>query len=819
MKRQLVCVLHMGLLLCAQGVDGQPLFEWAPILSPSPSGRGTAVSDFTNDGWLDLVLSLRSERPALLESDEGKQFVEVRRVIDDPDHPPLYGHRAGGGSITADFDNDGDLDLYIPVGSFTGPGITNRLLRNDAGTFTDVTFEIGLVDVQSTDNAIWLDFDRDGHLDLYTGNLDCDDVDRGKGNILYRNTGDGHFVDWTEQAGVHFNAETGCGRGTNGGMAAGDFNDDGWPDLYVGAFNSENRLFFGDGGGGFVDATTHAIADPGQAFGLAVGDIDNDGDLDLLQASGGSGHGRQRSFLLLNTGGGSFIDITSSAGLERLTSGDVLTAGFADIDNDADLDLVTISPSGLFLNDGSGIFVDHSEGSGLLGDNVSSFLDYDEDGFQDLVIGFDGSGSLLLHNHGNAHHWLRIELVGTQSNRSAIGARVYATTGSLRQMRELLGGRGFEQDELVVHFGLGTADVIDALEIRWPSGQIDSLFDISADQKIRIIEGQGVAVPATRPEWLLRPLAQPVGEGRFPIEVRPALYEPDARIVAVTANLRDLGGDVIELTDQGDGTFRAEVPYTARERRRYHLQVDIHQTTSIGPIWMGLVDNVDVVPFEALSVYRDGLANGFTAGGNVTLTDVSGTDVHSGTRSATAQVAGRWSLSLESPDFNAFGYKSLQLAIRLANVTGSLPRLSLKLVGGIRSVDLFDYVDVTKSDWQVVDVPMEVFGGFQPGITGISFSGAFAGDVFLDDITFTSPLSHVAPTAVAEVRALGLPQSFALSQNYPNPFNPETTIRFDLPTSGDAELSLFNLSGQRVATLISGLREAGSYTLHWDGRD
>jgi hypothetical protein len=140
-----------------------------------------------------------------------------------------------------------------------------------------VTQEAGLIDAHATDNAVWLDYDRDGHLDLYTGNLGT----TATRNLLYRNQGDQTFVDVTQEAGLDIVMHDENG-GSNGGMAAGDFNDDGWPDLYIGVFSDRNRLLLNDTQGGFTDVTSGEIADPGEAFGTAVGDYNNDGNLDIF---------------------------------------------------------------------------------------------------------------------------------------------------------------------------------------------------------------------------------------------------------------------------------------------------------------------------------------------------------------------------------------------------------------------------------------------------------------------------------------------------------------------------------------------------------
>ena len=262
--------------------------------------------------------------------------------------------RRGNGSIFGDYDNDGDLDLFVTNGAFSGQSYArNTLLRNDRGQFRDVTLAAGLTDVFPTDNAIWLDYDRDGFIDLYTGNLACDADDPTVINKLHRNNGDGTFLDVTEEAGLGMQfggfIEGSCRGGSNGGMAAGDFDDDGWPDLYLAVFAGRNRLFLNDGQGGFRDATTEEIAHPGEAFGIAVADFDNSGTLDIFLAAGGSNR-IEKSVLWSNVGGGNFLDVTEGVGLKALAAGNTQATGWADIDNDGDVELTTAGPPLIFAN-------------------------------------------------------------------------------------------------------------------------------------------------------------------------------------------------------------------------------------------------------------------------------------------------------------------------------------------------------------------------------------------------------------------------------------------------------------------------------------
>lgn len=599
-------------LVCAAPSAGQTYFSEVTrqaIPATAPSSRSMAWGDYDNDGWLDLFVA--QDRPpagspprvALLHNNgrgafdgvPGLPFVQV-------DQNP------GGGAGFADLDNDGDLDLFLPLGAYNwawrGP---NRLLRNDQGVYRDVTGQSGLTDVLPTDNALWLDYDRDGYVDLYTGNLGADLDSAGVGNRLYRNRGDGTFTDVTAQVGPDVPLHRIVG-GSNGGMTAADLNDDGWPDLYVGVYGDRNRLFLSDGQGRFRDATTAAISDSGDAFGLAVGDINNDGRIDLFQPAGG-GTNPGHSPLLLNLGGGEFVDVAGSAGLSDLGSIPINDAVFADIDNDGDLDLVIANPPRLYLNNGDATFVDASSHFGVAGapwgKRTLCVGDYDADGCLDVAYGMDVAGlgrfGGLYRNNGNANHWLRVELVGTRSNRSAIGARLSAVSGDLTQTRQILGGRGYEQDELVAHFGLGDRVRVDRLEVRWPSGKVEVLTDLPVDQQIRVIEGQGRYHRVQRAAWMPAVLAATVVVGA-PASLRGALrpprFEEDSRITSVVADLSALGGAAaMPLVDQGDGTYglAAALPAQATSGTR-SWSVLVEQTTSLGPWWSRVSRSAVVLP-------------------------------------------------------------------------------------------------------------------------------------------------------------------------------------------------------------------------------
>ncbi len=823
-------VFFLGLLLASPAV-AQSIFTEVTVeagILPVRGSRAALLGDYDHDGWPDLFRPWRLNGQVTLYHNEGNgQFTDHTAMAVQDEMTSRF---KGGGSIFGDYDNDGDLDLFIPVGAFLSDQAgQNILLRNDQGVFHDVALEAGLIDSLPTDNALWFDYDRDGYLDLYLGNP-CGTPEQSVTNLLYRNRGDGSFEDMTEQAGLRLQLGSteeagGCGGGSNGGMAAGDFNGDGWPDLYLAVFRAPNRLFLNDGQGHFRDATTKEIADPGEAFGVAVGDIDNDGDLDIFQTGGGNDDLNlpYRSPLLLNLGQGQFLDVTEGVGLGGMVGQNILIGTLGDIDNDGDLDLITGSPHFLYLNNGDGTFVDQTAQSGIITANVVApfgFGDYDLDGFLDAW-----DGVRLYHNNGNGNHYLRVELVGVKSNRSGIGARVLATAGDLHQMREVLGGYGYNQDELVAHFGLGQRTQVDRLEIRWPSGQVDVLTDIPAGQKIRVFEGRE-GYDMVHP---IRATVDTLVAGSattLKATVWPALFEKGAQITQVAADLSSLGGPAaMPLAEAGAGTYRLEYPLVVGAQNELKdILITIDQTTSLGPYWTHLSRQVVVVPAGDLTVFGEAIAQGWQAEGNSRLKrmDLSETAVvHQGRLAgafAGEAASSPWRVTFKPlAPAGLVGYTALRFAFHPGAAALSDQSEFRVRLSPANSVDLLARVDMGRKQWQVVEIPLGEFG-IKNQLEAISFSGNFAGTFYLDDISLLS-VTRSPVTVVAEDRTTALPQAFSLSQNFPNPFNSQTLIRFALPASGEVELAVYNLAGQRVVRLAEGARAAGAYTVRWDGRD
>jgi hypothetical protein len=427
---------------------------------------GAAWGDYDGDGYLDIYQAIgHGGAPSLLYRNNG-------------DETFTYTPGAGVGSndasqsaVWADYDNDGDLDLYQVN---TGP---NRLYRNEGnGTFVERTGIDMPNPSQGSQSASWGDYDSDGFVDLFVANYSST-------NNLYRNNGDGTFSDEALNAQVDY-------VGTSLSGAWGDYNGDGHLDLLL-SRDSGVILYRNNGAGAFSNETaTAAIASP--SVSAAWGDYDRDGDLDLFLANN-SGSDK----LFANNGDGTFSDATGTAQVGDTGSAHV--GSWADFDNDGDLDLYVTKINGAlalhYINDGNGVFAEAGATLGTgSGRNTRGHAwgDFDNDGDLDLFVGVTGasSPSHLFKNFSNiSNHWLHVRLVGTQSNRSGIGATVRATTGGQARRRDVEGGSGpWSHSSLPVEFGLGAATSVDQLTIEWPSGIVQTLSNVAVDQMLTITE-------------------------------------------------------------------------------------------------------------------------------------------------------------------------------------------------------------------------------------------------------------------------------------------------------------------------------------------
>jgi hypothetical protein len=583
-----------------------------------------------------------------------------------------------------------------------------------------------------------------------------------------------------------------------------------------------------DGAGGFTNASTAELADEGQALGAAVGDIDNDGNLDLFQAAGGGGEGSFRSLLLLNLGDGQFLDVLESAGLDALANASPATAVFLDVDNDADLDLLIGFPLSLFLNDGRGLF---TQATKRLGTTLSvthmAVADFDRDGFLDVA-----RPSQFLRNLGNANHWLQVDPVGVASNRCGIGTRLVVRSGDLRQVREIAGGNGWEQAEMIAHFGLGGRDRVDSLIVSWPSGQVDRFTDLAVDERIRVVEGRDTYGPAPPTVWAIdAPDAVTDGQAfAARISARVGLFEPEAAVVEAVADFGELGGGRVPLVAVGDDVFELthELSVVATGGHK-EVRVFIDQETSLGRRRTVLGHDVEVWPrtwpMADLPIYGDAGPSGRweVVSGDVTITEPEG-DAAEGARLARLELRSqrfKAAYVLDEPA-DVGGYQALGFASRPRGAATSIPFGVLYLTLNDEGAKALPLVGTHVSlgdttEWRRTSVPLSRFWLDGP-LTSIQIGGEVTGILEIDDLRL---LPGRAPTitAVVESGDETVPESFTLSQNVPNPFNPHTTIRYQLPSAGEVELAVYNLAAQKVTTLALGLRDAGSYAIRWDGRD
>jgi hypothetical protein len=439
--------------------------------------------DFSNDGFLDLFVCSFDGTNLFYHNNGNGTFTKINQgnPVQDLDYHT--------GTAGADFDNDGNLDLLVAAGIDSPGGSTLELYRNNGnGSFSPsggeaVTNKLGFF------NAVtWADYDNDGFVDFFV----TDDGDSGNGGghgALFHNNGDGTFQEVTSSAAAN---DVSLG---NGALWA-DYDNDGFMDLLVINLlnSSHNLLYHNNRDGTFTKILTNVIATDSWSSGAecgAWGDYDNDGLLDLYVTDDYTAGG-QRNRLYHNNGNGSFTAVAQPPS----PSGSYLRGvAWGDYDNDGYLDLFMASSSGpcaLYHNNGNGTFSRILTGEMVENTNAycCAWVDYDNDGFLDLFV--TSPTNALYHNNGNSNAWLEVKLVGTVANRSAIGAhvRVHATIGGkpFWQLREINTGGGWNSSPLVAHFGLGNATNVDTLRIEWPSGTVQEIPNVAARQILTITE-------------------------------------------------------------------------------------------------------------------------------------------------------------------------------------------------------------------------------------------------------------------------------------------------------------------------------------------
>jgi hypothetical protein len=511
---------------------------------PETLGSGCAVLDYDNDGWQDILLinsmnwpghaGARSY-PALYHNNKNGTFTDVTKEAG------LAIEMYGLGCAVADYDNDGFDDIYITcLGA-------NHLFRNlGNGKFQDVTAKAGVGEPGFSTSAVWFDYDKDGKLDLFVCNYVDWSIDKdlfctldgknksyctpesykGQSSTLYRNRGDGTFENVTERAGLHDPTSKSLG------VVTIDYDNDGWPDLFVANDTQPNKLYRNNGNGTFTDnAMTAGVAfsEAGVAragMGVDAADYDASGRQSLVIGN----FSNEMMALYHNEGTGLFIDEapTSTIGRASLLT---LTFGcfFFDYDLDGLPDIFAANghvsddinkvqqkvryaePPHLFRNLGKKKFEEVTANLGRAVQQAmvargAAYGDFDNDGDLDLVITTNnGKARLLRNDGGNQNNLLRIKIVGTASNRDGIGAKVTVKLPNQTKLWSMVksGSSYCSQSELPLTFGLGKADKVSSIEVIWPSGRVDVAPEVNANQFLTFQEGKGII--AAQPIVFARP--------------------------------------------------------------------------------------------------------------------------------------------------------------------------------------------------------------------------------------------------------------------------------------------------------------------------
>jgi hypothetical protein len=477
---------------------------------------GAAWFDFNNDDWPDLFLANGKTQPnALFRNNGDGTFTDVAVSAG------VANGQGNSGVLAADIDNDGFEDLFLTGdGGVFGEGMQSpaKLYVNRGdGTFDDVTEASGIVPPETALMATFGDIDNDGFLDLFitaSGSVRTREQHASK---LFHNNGDRTFTDITAEAGL---------TSERGACAAQflDFDTDGRLDLLVGNCNdiflrpTPIELFHNNADGTFTDVAEQVgLSSSGYWMGFGLADYDNDGDVDLFVTNTGASLPIPFWHALYdNSNGGTFSDVGTQAGITSPEFGWGVVC--PDLDNDGYADIFFAgsephfgvigsgrgNPGVLLLNDHQGGFYDASGTMPVdLAEHYSSGVahcDYDRDGFADIVVVIDehdgdGGRPVLLHNVGNDNHWLTLRLRGTESNRSAVGARITVTTIQGTQVREIYAGSSFLcTDSKWPTFGLGPNESVEQITIRWPLGRVEQFGSAQADQLLTLVEGQGQMV-------------------------------------------------------------------------------------------------------------------------------------------------------------------------------------------------------------------------------------------------------------------------------------------------------------------------------------
>ncbi len=768
MKLKIFSLVFISSLLFSQVAQFEKV-TLEPITNDGGDSRAVNWIDYDSDGDLDLMITNgpRSGQNNFLYSNNGDgTFTKVTGL------DAVNDGLASDGSSWGDYDNDGRPDLF--VGNWWNQ---TNLLYNGSGELKLQSNSIVTSDRSYSETGSWGDYNNDGFLDLYVTNSGG----TSKVNFLFENNGDGRFTKITESAHV-------TDAFTSRNIDWIDYDGDGDLDIFVtNEGNEANNLYRNNGDQGFEKISDHTLVNSNkQSFGSSWGDYDNDGLLDLFI----SNWQNQNNQLYKNLGNGNYEEVTSGIVVED--GGYSVGSAWGDVDNDGDLDLFVANAfSGnsqtlnlLYINNGNGTFKkDTSEISKEPGWTYgTAFGDYNNDGYLDIALGkcFNANeNNAIYRNKGGDNNWLKINLEGSVSNRSAIGTliKLYDNSGNIKT-RRVSGQSGYCGQNLQQHFGLSNLMVVDSIVAYWPSGDVGRLVNTPVNQTLNIKETKltGYLMPNFKADTL-------TGGTSLSVQFTDLTVVDDASPVSSW-----------QWDFNNDGTVDSE------ERNPLYIftsdtltQFSVKLTVSNGT--------------EQKSFIRE---NYITMTG--LLPDIQFNDGRI--------VLGTYTSDLQRVDTSFFVYNngtasdSITIIIdyrRLAETDAFIVEPLSFRVDPSDSVEVFLTLlpELVTPKSSLYSINLDIYSDFY-------------GEEFLKQIR--ASFRVVVATSVDDIKNPAT--EFSLSQNYPNPFNPTTTIEYSIPKSLNPQngyqyvtLKIYDTLGREVATLINDAQTTGNYSAQWDASD
>ncbi len=801
-------------------------------------GVGVSFCDFNNDGLDDLTFSSQNGQKISIFRNDGNGFTDITFELE------IDESSESKGVLWADYDNDGDKDLFISTHL-----TSNRLYRNDGDyTFVDVTESAGISTQPWFSVAgSWADYNNDGWLDLYVINYSDEGGTPKSPNWLYENQGDGTFLDVAAAAGVNDSLKHPLA------VAFFDYNNDGWQDLYVANDKYEgNDLFKNNGDGTFTDVSEASGANViMHCMGIAIGDYDNNNYLDLYVTNIEDGNG-----LLRNNGDGTFTDMTEP--LEMAVNRICWGTNFFDFDNDADLDLYVCTSGGvpdnynvLFENNGDATFT-RTTGNGLAEETSVSFSsaigDFNDDGFCDIAVGNWTPFSLWQNNApgstagAGSNNWVKLELEGTSSNRDGVGSLIEIWRDGEKFIRSTHCGFSFmaqSSDEQTI--GIGATMVIDSIIVRWPSGIVDVFEEVYRNQKLKIVEGQplqqNVISKTLTAGWNL------VGLPYIPLNLHYQSIFPNA----LDNSLFKYNGGytAAELMETCKGYWLKNSQTESIVISGQPIEDCIISLSQGWNMISGISQNIALVDVgDPGNIIVPGSLYGYEDGYMESDTIVSGngywinslTDGEITLDISTKNQQSPHNLKLDMSQFPALeitdaagGNQTLYCNVQAEDDKIIQFALPPKPLANMFDARFRGDVRAVKGEEAVIEIQSPAY---PITITAHNFQAVAGSQCIIEIMNGKEIISRHRLTDGAQIsisnplvkqlklsRQPTVPIEFIVEQNYPNPFNPTTEIRYSLPREEAVEITIFNVLGQQIKQLFSARQEAGNHKIVWDGTD